>query len=418
MSSNAANALARQKGHLSTLVNDNNHANSKYFYRGYHTSVPKHMEHKTILSDSRDITLSVGNYNDFTIPLHSDKLGPLSLCWDQAALTTTGGTYRRFQDYFPLTLIEKAEFRSNNAVVYTWRPEKTFWKIHKHLSQVDKDVRAAEMAGNLTTAERNTLAAASQKIIVDLDFPFTLAPDRYQEIRPLAVPPCVRVYWRSLNNIVQTDGTVPVSAISNLELRTTQFHFEVEEKDTHVHIHESDHGIVRIMEETMVDETTASTMIPTGTSGVFQLELKNWKTDVRFAGFWLRPRLNLVANLAVNLTWETDQFIEIDRFRLVTGSGEEIIPWTDGKFNLFRMHNRWYYGPAGTLAAYFYSWSDNPQDELNCEGSYNFQALQNPILEIDVGSTPTAADIYVMTLRSVYNLSQNVRGDVSRQLQY
>lgn len=416
--SNPSTHLNRQFGVISSFIYNEDVNASSYWYRGYKTHRPKHHEYKTLSPVNKTVTLGSGNYTEFEIPTHADKLGHLTLMWDQGALTTTGGTYRRFCDWFPLVLIEKIDLLFGPNHVFTQRPEKKFYKIQKHLSSESKATMASMLAGDLTTTQRNTLAAGSQRVIFDIDFPFCLSTDRYLELRALAYEPTVRIYWRSLNNVVQTDGTVPVSTITNINLVKYQVHFDAEERDLHIFNTESEHGMVKLHEEAKVEYSTPLTTLVAGSTGEVEIDLKSWKTEVRFLAFMLRPKANITpANLATNLWYETSTFLPISRFRILTGSNEEVIPWIDAKYNQFVMHEQYYFGIPGANI-YFYSWDDHPMDELNPHGAYNFQGLINPKLVIDLGATVLAADYDVTIIRSVFNFHQVVRGDLSKQFEH
>jgi hypothetical protein len=416
--SNPSAHLNRQFGVISAFIYNELLDATKYAYRGYRTERAKHFEYKTVSPVVSTVTLGAGNYTDFELPPHADKIGQISIKWDQSALTTTGGTYRRFCDYFPLVLVEKIDLVYGSNTVFTHRPEKKFWKIKHHLSQESLATESALLFGELSTTQRNTLAAATQTVIYNVDFPFCLGTDRFLELRALAYQPTVRVWWRNLNNVVQTDGTAFVSTVSNISLIAYQLHFDAEERDLHVFSTETDHGLIKLHEEAKVDYSTAQNMIPTGTSGEFEIELKHWKTEIRFLAFFLRPRANITPpNPAKNLWYETHTFRPINRFRILTGSNEEVIPWIDGKFNLYVMHEQYYFGIPGAVM-YFYSWDDHPVDEMNPHGAYNFQGLVNPKLVLDLGTTALTEDYDVTIIRSMWNFHQLVRGDLSKQFEH
>lgn len=432
MASNSNNHLSRQFGLFSALVFDENIGNSKYFYRGYKTQRNSYTELKSLAPVDKDVVL--GATTEFRVPLYFDKLGPLTLSWDQGILTTTGGTYRRFCDWFPLALIEKIEWIYNSNVVHTHYPLKKYIKVNKFVNVEQRDAEAHLLAGNLTTAQRNTLATAVQEIHYDLPLQTALAPDRYLEIRSLADSPILRVTWRRLDNIIQTDGTVPVSAITNCRLIMNAIHLEVAERDVQILTTEKDDGIVRLVEESRVNTRHPSAIISPdlwggggAPIGTHKVELKNYRTDIRCIFFIIRKRANYdPPNLTRNLWYEAGELTNagvdyIKRFRLVTGSDEELTPWISAKYNLFIQHPQHFFGPAGTRI-YCITWAANPMDELNASGSYNFMSIADPMLELDFnnfGAGGAGAEaLEVEILRSNYNMSQVVRGDWSTQFQH
>jgi hypothetical protein len=432
MASNSNTHLARQFGLFSALVFDEHIENSEYFYRGYKTKRNQYLELKTLSPVDKDVTY--GATTEFRVPLYFDKLGPICLAWDQDPLTTTGGTYRRFCDWFPLALIEKVEMIYNSNVVHTHYPQKKYIRVNKFINIEHRDAEAALLAGNLSTTQRNTAAAAAQEILYDLPLQTTLAPDRYLEIRALADNPVIRVTWRRLDNVVQTDGTVPVSAIKNCRLIMNAIHLEAAERDVQILTTEKDNGIVRLVEESRVNTRHPSAIISPdlwggggAPLGTHRVELKNYRTDIRCLFFYIRKRANYdPPNLARNLWYETGELTNggldyIKRFRLVTGSDEELTPWISAKYNIFVQHPQHFFGPAGTRI-YCITWSSNPMDELNASGSYNMNSIPDPMLELDFnnfGAGGAGAEaLEVEIIRSNYNMSQLVRGDWSVQFQH
>jgi hypothetical protein len=431
MSSNAQAHLARQFGLMSGLAFNEDYTKSPYFYRGYSTMPNSWHELKSITPDVKEVTY--GATTEFRIPVQFDKLGQTTLAWTQAILTTTGGAYRRFCDWFPLALIEKIEIIADNTVVFTHAPEKKYLRVQKFVATEERDAEAACLFGNLSTAQRNTAATAVQDVIYDIPFQYTLAPDRYLEMRALADAPTLRITWRRLEQVVQTDGTVPVSAISNLRLLVNAIHFEAGERNVHVLLTEKDHGIVRFIEESVVVPRHSTCIIPASHFGgggapvsTHKVDLKNFKTDVRMISFWIRKKANYdPANLARNLWYESTELTNagvpwIKNFRLISGAGEEITPWVTAKFNTLTEHIANFYG-AALPGLYFISFAIHPMDELNASGSYNMNNIQDPQLELELNNFGSggagAEDLEVIIMRSQFNTIQTVRGQISRQFQ-
>jgi hypothetical protein len=432
MASNSNTHLARQFGLVSALVFDEKIDNSKYFYRGYTTERNAYLELKSLAPVDRDITL--GATTEFRVPLYFDKMGPLAICWNQDPVTATGDSYVRMCDWFPLALIEKVEFIFNSNVVHTHYPQKKYIRANKFVNIEERDAEAVKLAGNLSTTQRNTAAAAIQEIIYDLPMQTALAPDRYLEIRALADSPVLRITWRRLSNVVQTDGTDPVSVVRDCTLKINAIHLEAAERDVQILTTEKQDGIVRLIEESKVHPRHPSAIVPTtlwsgggAAIATHKVELKNMRTDIRCIFFYIRKKANYdPANLAKNLWYEAGELTNggvdwIKRFRLVTGSDEEITPWMTAKYNVFHQHGQHFFGPAGTRI-YFLTWSSNPMDELNASGSYNFNSIPDPMLELDFntfGSGGSGAEaLEVEIIRSNYNMSQVVRGDWSVQFQH
>lgn len=419
--------LNRQYGIFDSLIYDDELGTTKYWYRGYTTERPKHQEYKDLLPVTRDIAFG-GTPTIFEVPLYADKVGPMQLMWTASPITHTLGTFWRYSDFLALAAIDKIVLRFGSNIVETILPFKKFWKVMKHLSSEKRATEEEMLIGLKAAATRDALAdgvlnPAGQEVIFDLHFSFTLSPDRYQEIRQLAIAPQIEVYWNRLAQFIETDAPTGSynATISNLLLRQTNIYLEPDERDANTMATEKNHGIVRLREEHTL-ETPFTQRVPIGTTGVFQYEIKNQKSSLRFIALALRPQ-NAFLTDATAIPPTTARPYSVGdfyngwvRFRLILGSGEVIFDWVTRKHNELYMHKKYYHGPPG-LNMMFYTWDDNPMDELNAHGAYNFQGLQNPIIEIDFGAVPTPQELAVSVLYSQFNMHQTVKGEMNKQFQ-
>jgi hypothetical protein len=412
--------LQRQYGIMDTIIYPRG-GNTKYWYNGYTQEKLKFKEFKDILPTIQPVVQGTVP-SDFTIPIFADKLGPVQLQWTQSALAVTGGTYAAYSDYLALAAINRIEIIFGSNIVYTHYPLKKFWNIQKKLTEEKKDIELAMVAGDLTLAQRIALAANAQDLIYDIPLPFTMSPDRYQELRQLAIQPIIRVHWNSPSAFVETDGTVPVTSVTNPKLTMYTIHLEPEERSMNNEVCESNHGIVRLSEESKVEFTTTSTNVPAATVGEWQIELKNYKNSLRFLAFTLRAATDLTtANLSRpyevsrmrGATSATPNVPELRRWRLVTGGGEILLDWQYTKHQLLYQHKMYFNSPAGAPIFGWY-WDDNPTDELNTHGAFNFQSVLNPILVLDFAVAP-AVDLNVQILASQWQMIQTVRGEIAPQ---
>lgn len=425
--------LNRQYGIMDSLLYDEQLGNTKYWYRGYTTERPRYWEFKDLLPTTKEINFG-GTPTTFEIPLYADKLGPVQLLFRLNPITHSGGSFWRYADWVGLAAIQKIVFRFGTNVVQTVLPEKKLYRIMKHLSSEKRASEEEMLAGNKSVGDRDNLALSTQEIIFDIPFGFTCSPDRYQEIRQLAIAPQIDIYWNRIDQFVETDAGLAFFSfnntafpITNLLLKQTNVFLEPDERDANTVAVEKNNGVVRLTEEHMV-ETPYIQRIPAQQTGVYQYEIKNQKSSLRFISFFMRPTRNLV-NPANNNPYSTKPYelgtyyTGIFRFRLILGSGEVIFDWQYPKHNIYYLHKKYYNGAPGA-PFFFYSWDDNPMDECNAHGTYNFQGLQNPILEIDMGPTPYVnpatnlqEDLSLSVLYSQFNMEQTVRGEVNSQFQ-
>jgi hypothetical protein len=424
MTSNPTTHMNRQYGPLDTLIHAEELSATKFAYDGYRVERPKHKEFKKYSPVVKEVTL--GGITRIEFPIHPDKLGPIQFHYKLSSLTNTGGdaTYMRYTDYVGLAAIERLVWKFSSNTVYTLYPAKKFWRVMKHCNVERKTLEAQQLAGDLDDTTRSTLATGTQNITFDVPFPWTLSPDRYQEIRQLAQSPVLEIHWHKASEFVNTDGSNVTFTVSDPYVSAYTVFLEPHERDMNTMVVESDHGIVRLTEETFFEVAPTSTLkIPAGTSGVYRIDLKNLKTSVRLFMFWLRFATNYTA-YNVKPYDITTFYKGLKRFRLVTGGDEIIFDWVDTEYNLGQMHKMYYHSLPGA-PLYFYSFDDNPMDELNAHGSYNFQAVLNPILELDFGNAtgniadnlevPTVADMYLTFGESKWNMIQTVRGEIASQ---
>jgi len=414
--------MQRQYGLVDTLIYPNA-GNSKYFYNGYTQEKNKFKEFKPYLPDGNLAVQQGITPTTFTIPIYADKLGAMQLEWVQGALTVTGGTYKAFSDYAALASIERINWKFGPNTVYTHYPEKKFWNVQKKYTEEKKDIELQLLGGDLSLVDRVALSATPQRFIYDIPFPWACAPDRYQELRQLAIAPVVEIVWRTLPYFVETDGTAPVSTVSECKLICYTVHLEPEERSMNNAIIESNHGVVRLSELSRPEYSAPTTSVPVSTTGEFQYPLLNYKTSLRWLAFALRPTADLNTAL-LNRRYEVDRMYGapatvgaapgVVRWRLITGAGEILLDWQYFLHNILQQHKMYFNSPAGAPIFAWY-WDDNPLDECNASGAFNFQAVLNPILVIDFGSVATPYALSVCLLESEWQMIQTVRGEISPQ---
>lgn len=399
--------LARQHGLLDALIYAKSPVHSSSQYQGYTTTYKEFTQIKEFVPQSSTIPISTGGTTVIEFPLQADRLGPIQLVFDISALTTTGGTFRRFSDFVGLACWEKIELRYTANSVETLYPEQLWAKAHKLYSKEEYNTIIEELVGDKTVTERNNLAAAVQKdVIVDLPFNFTKHPGRHLELYQLAQQPRIIIHWRKPEAFVETDGTAPVFTFDNLVLKACLKHHLADERDLTTRKIETLDGLHKIFEEWTIQEND----ILTGAVGVQKIELKNFRTSMR--GFFFMVRL--VSDLTTPLSAKQFDNLQLwDKFRITSAGSEPVTDWVSFKYNTTYMHRHLFHVAEHGDFIGFWFFDQEPLDELNCDNAYNFAALTNPTLELDFGSTPLAADVRVTIGGSHWNVTQNIRGDYS-----
>lgn len=411
MPSNGAVHLIRQVSAVSATTQNPSLDASKHIYRGYRTQRNKHVHRDTWNPDSQETVL--GQQQIWQIQIGTDKLGPMQLVFDVSALTVTNpqtdGPY--LADYLGIATWDKIVVEYAGNEVETLYPDECIWKLQHHYDVNEKEIREVELCGNKSVQQRKDLAAEAQhEIICELPFSWTKHPHVYQEIRQLAIRPILRIYWNNLQDFANFDGGInPVCTISNAHIRAHSIWLEAAERDMHTQITESAHGIVRLRTEFKRDYQTSEAIIPAGVTGIFRKELKNFRSVARFLAFTLRPRRILTSGTAD--PWYVSDYVDyFSYFRLTASGTEAIFENITPKFNKTVMQRQYYSGPYGPNM-FFYPWGDNIEDEINADGGYNLNALNNPTLLIDFDGRDLPEDLILTMYVSEYNFNQTCRSN-------
>jgi len=146
-------------------------------------------------------------------------IGEIVLEWDQAPLTYTGGTYGRFCDWFPFYSIDHINLKYLSKVVQTIPQIKFILQKSIVWDEKELERNAIEAMGELSVGQRNINARVTQHVRMRIPFYFSLRPENYLPLFLLEKAPCIEIFWDELSSFVQSDGTAPVSARSNIKLR-------------------------------------------------------------------------------------------------------------------------------------------------------------------------------------------------------
>lgn len=398
---------ARQQGLVDGAIYSTDVGHSNYIYNGYSTQKRRHRHEKTWVPENTTIPITTGGTTKIKLNTISDLLGPLKLILKVPALSATGSSYLRFVDWAGLALWERIELRYHSQVVERLYPEHLFWRIKKYFTNEIRDVLAAELAGELTTTERNTAAGSEQTFIVELPFSFTKAHDRFLNHIATTSEPYIEIHWRKPAYFIQTDGTAPVVSISDLKLKGEAVDLELDERDYQLSVNATHDGAIKLFKEAITQEED----IPSGASGTVSIKLNNFETSLETFAFIIRPVSALESS-----TFANDPFgsmIDIDQWRITNANGDEVVDWTDSTFNRLYLHRRFFQSKHGDFI-FFWTFSEHPCDELNAHGAYNFNALTNPTLEIKLKSALGSAH-RVTIVGTTFNFLQEANGDITSQ---
>ena len=168
-------------------------------------------------------TPSWGVYVDFSVDNSSiDVLADLVLVLGVSALTTTGGTFKRFVAGVE-NFIDHIEITTGDQTIEWVYPESI--SIRNAFLKLDEQKRRLYLAsGNDTSANLVTAAASAQQFFLSIPSYYNTNGGWY--LKGQATPLKLRIVMRNLTDIVVTDGTLPVASITSVSLRSVGRDFD------------------------------------------------------------------------------------------------------------------------------------------------------------------------------------------------
>lgn len=416
MSNKGSVHLSRNTGVIAATTLNPKLDASKHIYKGYSTQRNKFV-HRDIFTPEVLQTV-LGTTQVFQILISFDKLGPMQLCFDISDLQVTGGGGGHYlADGYGYSMWDKIVLEYGGNEVETLYPEEIHWKLNNHYDINEQEIREEELVANKSITERQPggAYAGPRSIIVDLPFSWTKHPHVYQEIRQLGIKPLLKIHWKRVEEFANLDGgTNPVFEISNAHLRCHAIWLEAAERDMNTRICETKHGIVRLRTEFKRDYQTNDAVIPVGFTGEFRKELKNFRSFSRFIAFTLRPR-RILTNGTTDPFFLPEYQDIFDSYKMQASGSENIFDPITPHYNKTVLKRQYYSGKYGPNL-FFYPFGDDLEDECNADGGYNFNALNNPTLCIDFGTTPTTEELVLTVYVSEYNFNQTNRGNLQKSM--
>lgn len=383
---------------------------SPFAYRGWLTIPNFHLDRREFAPIN---TVAFGSVVRFTLDKRRDKLGPIQLRWTLPALTATGtATFARYVDFAAYHIIRNLEVRHGANVLFQISGR----EIHRIYHRLDKNPwmamahEALLLAGGLSAATRNTLAAGTQTVWTPLDdiLWFTDA-SKYFDVAAVSQEVQINITLATLAQIVQTDDTIPTAAagVLDVQMKPLNIFVEDDERDQHIRRTLTSSGLVMQFEEITAQENN----ILNTTAATQQIRLDSLRGLVKELVFVVRVQSDTDTTFPDNQNNRPNRFIQIQSFRILSNS--EILVDT-----VRDEYCRGYLGPlyhsadfaAGELV-YFWSWSLQPEDQLNSLGHIDFSGLANPILEITFAAVPAVVqevDVYARRL----NTLQMAKGEI------
>jgi len=395
--------LHRNTGIVDPLLFSEDTIDSYFWYHGYKTIKNFFLVRKDVTPN--ESAPALGGISNFKIPIIADKWGTVQLMFKLGALGVTGGTYARFVDFVGYCAWEYIELDFSTNEVYTIYPEDLFLK-YRHLCIEHREAEAEIIVGDKSDAERDLAATAEQQLIVDLSFPHTRATSHWMEIMQLAQEPKIIIKWKTLAQIVNTDGTSPVATLSDVKLRCTYVHFDNDERDNNTERVEQEDGVIRLFDDFKME---ISDDIPIGTTGERRFKINNFRTSTKTFTFLVIVKEDRTTPLDNNYFGNLQP---ISKFYLESADGKIIEPIEDlySRFYLWPLHHE---APAGDFI-YEINFGLEPDNLIDATGSYNFGNATNITLVVDFGTVATTEILQIIMCVNEYNTHQHVRGDIQK----
>lgn len=191
----------------------------------------------------------------FLVNKAADRLHELWLEFTVTALTTTGGTYRRLVDLFGYLCIDHIDYWSNNQVPQTvWPPLEDVYRYFKENDLIWRQTVLGPMVGgDLTDAQRSTLATAAQTFRVPLRAWFSETKGHGLVLPAQASQLRIDIFFKTIatSDLIQTDGTAPVitfAAAPTPQLRAKVSHVDQSTRARWVGATMTELGLTRMFE--------------------------------------------------------------------------------------------------------------------------------------------------------------------------
>lgn len=336
---------------------------------------------------------SFGNLVEYAINPESDVLKDLSLVFNISALTTTGGTYRRFVNDASFW-IQRIEYVQGSETLQTIYGDALSVFIDAHYSTEEKN-RIYQFMNIGSSTQRNTNASSTQTVEIPM----------YSFIKNCHIPLflCnqirVRVWLQPLTTIVQTDGTVPTCSINSTYLRGFARVLDSVEKENMVTQYKKNGS----MQWRFLDarQQIQSPQVSGGTS--YDVQLNSFSGHVSHLFFYVRNQSDV--NTALGNT--PDNFQAWNTFFLKNSAGEIITKWEhESAFNRSIYSVKYIKGDMSTNQIGFYAFNTNPEKSLalgSQEGSYFFGA-NGEILNLKFSTaqaSPWVVDVIAFTYNTI-----------------
>lgn len=282
----------------------------------------------------------------------------------------------------------------------------------EYASMYNKEQRDAIAYGakaELAYTDRQALATNGFDWWVEMPYYWTTTLDRNLNLFAQAIEHTVTIQLNPIAKCYETDRAdgVVTGGLTNLRLRILYSHYSAKERDDYLTDVCTGLGLIWKIR----DVQRTSIKVPAGTTGIQRYDLNSINGDVQT--LVLMPRLD--SDTTAMNGQPLGNWQPIPKVRITGNGSEEFYPWTEGDYILYHLHRKaGYPAPAGKKI-YRINFERYPALGPNSySGSLYFGNINQPALEIDWGSTPTAANQTIYVKAIIVNFIQHQNGEVSR----
>jgi hypothetical protein len=378
---------------------------SPYGFHGYNKLPNFEREIQEVQPVSASVALS--STIRFTLPKRSTFVGPHQAVATVSAITANGGGTARAVDFAGFRLYSSIVYRYGSNLLMTI-DYFTLHILHKLFKRREaQDAEAVLVRGNLSIAERELLAASSQRWYTDIPVWFSHHPNMFLNRDALSHDLDISITTCTAGELTQgTSGTTPSVSLTSLYLRAELHHVEDNERDHHTGRTLSGMGIVYPIRDF---ELQLNNAIAGGTTrySINLSLLKGLASSFRFV--FRRTTALTSPGTTSNLPFEYVTFDNEAFSWSITASGVTVVSSRTGKENIF-IHNAREHTPEAGIGIYGYDAAWDSEDAINSTGHHNYGGFSSPILNLVFAADPgpLTLDIWNYSLNTI----QHTKGEL------
>lgn len=372
---------------------------SAFTKTGYYTTTP-HIDARYLIKPQTQYT----DYANQTVVIRIDKdhdfAGLCELVIPFKAMSSTGAwSYLRRSDWLGFAAIKEIQIKHNTHTLQSWQGDTMFPHYLLESTQETRHHWDHQILGGLSTVQREQLAPVSCVARVPFDLFGWWAKNTHRYMNTQSFSDEIKFYisFFDKSEWVQTDSTGTVTAeIGAVTINSEVFdlglylqqHYVTESERVFHHQKQLNVGTL----EPFVDYINVGRqVIKPQQDNFFSVELKNLNMPVRHLCFVVRRANDLSQAYRKNYF----RWYKILGFGMTAqSSGGEFLPYTSAKYSWGRIWDQYHSSHKDTkYALYFWSPTFTPEDHINELGCLHFGNINNPMLNIYIGTTTHASEV-------------------------